>query len=83
MDKVVDVRIFRCDCTGEWWGIRYRCENGDEVCRVLGDRDLAIAAAAKLRRPPELRVIEGGRMAALDDKARLLRERFRPARREG
>jgi hypothetical protein len=80
MKKIVDVRIFRYECPDEWWGIRYRRENGDEVRRVIGSRAHAIAVAAKLRRPPKLRVIEGGRQAALHDKARVLRARFSPVR---
>jgi len=60
MDRIVDLRIYPCGDTYESWGIHYVYESGHERCQRVGSRAVAIAIAAKMRRRPQLRVIEGG-----------------------
>jgi hypothetical protein len=61
MDEITDLRIFRYDGPDDLWGVALRFRSGIEHREEMGSRERAIAYAASLRRPPLLRVIEGGR----------------------
>ncbi|MPZ40219.1 MAG: hypothetical protein GEU95_19610 [Rhizobiales bacterium] len=61
MDEINDVRI--CPLPdSDRWGIRYQFNDGRVHVEAVGSLANAIAAAERLRRPPTLRVIQGGRV---------------------
>ena len=61
-DEIVDLRIWPLEASDRW-GVRYRFKSGYVHVAPAGALPNAIAMAARLRRPPALRVIEGGRTA--------------------
>jgi hypothetical protein len=61
-DEIVDLRIWPLEASDRW-GVRYHFKNGYVHVAPAGSLSNAIAMAARLRPPPQLRVIEGGRTA--------------------
>jgi hypothetical protein len=61
-DEIVDLRIWPLEAADSW-GVRYQFKSGYVHVAPAGSLPNAIAMAARLRRPPTLRVIEGGRTA--------------------
>ncbi|HZO47521.1 MAG TPA: hypothetical protein VFB68_16610 [Xanthobacteraceae bacterium] len=61
-DEIVDLRIWPLEASDRW-GVRYHFKNGYVHIAPAGSLSNAIAMAARLRRPPAFRVIEGGRTA--------------------
>ncbi len=61
-DEIVDTRICPLEASDRW-GVRYQFKSGYVHVAPAGALSNAIAMAARLRRPPTLRVIEGGRTA--------------------
>lgn len=61
-DEIVDTRICPLEASDRW-GVRYQFKSGYVHIAPAGSLSNAIAMAARLRRPPALRVIEGGRSA--------------------
>lgn len=61
-DEIVDMRIWPLEASDRW-GVRYQFQSGYVHVAPAGSLSNAIAMAARLRRPPLLRVIEGGRTA--------------------
>jgi hypothetical protein len=61
-NEIVDLRIWPLEASDRW-GVRYHFKNGYVHIAPAGSLSNAIAMAARLRRPPALRVIEGGRTA--------------------
>jgi len=61
-DEIVDTRIWPLEASDRW-GVRYQFKSGYVFVAPAGSLSNAIAMAARLRRPPTLRVIEGGRTA--------------------
>jgi hypothetical protein len=61
-DEIVDLRIWPLEASDRW-GVRYHFKNGYVHIAPAGSLSNAIAMAARLRRPPTLLVIEGGRTA--------------------
>jgi hypothetical protein len=61
-DEIVDLRIWPLEGSDSW-GVRYQFKSGYVHVAPAGSLSNAIAMAARLRRPPTLRVIEGGRTA--------------------
>jgi uncharacterized protein with ACT and thioredoxin-like domain len=59
MDEITDMRICRVDDTDRW-GVRYQFKSGRIHICGAGSLANAIAAVSRLRRPPTLRVIQGG-----------------------
>lgn len=59
MDEVTDMRICRVDDTDRW-GVRYQFKSGRVHIYGAGSLASAIALVSRLRRPPTLRVIQGG-----------------------
>ena len=62
-DEIVDLRIWPLEASDRW-GVRYHFKNGYVHVAPAGSLPNAIAMAARLRRPPTLLVIEGGRTAS-------------------
>jgi hypothetical protein len=60
-DEIVDLRIWPLEASDRW-RVRYRFKSGYIYVAPAGSLN-AMAMAARLRRPPALRVIEGGRTA--------------------
>jgi hypothetical protein len=65
MNEIVSVRICPLG-RSERWGIHFQFKNGRANIEDVGSLETAIDIAARLRRPPTLRVIEGGRVATPD-----------------
>ena len=61
-DEIVDLRIWPLEASDRW-GVRYHFKNGYVHVAPAGSLSNAIAMAARLRPPPQLHVIEGGRTA--------------------
>ena len=61
-DEIVDLRIWPLEASDRW-GVRYQFKSGYTHVAPAGSLSNAIAMAARLRRPPALRVIEGSRTA--------------------
>lgn len=61
-DEIVDLRIWPLEASDRW-GVRYQFKSGYVHVAPAGSLSNAIAMAARLRRLPPLRVIEGGRTA--------------------
>jgi hypothetical protein len=61
-DEIVDIRIWPLEASDRW-GVRYEFKSGYVRVAPAGSLSNAIAMASRLRRPPTLRVIEGGRTA--------------------
>ena len=61
-DEIVDTRICPLEASDRW-GVRYQFKSGYVHVAPAGSLSNAMAMAARLRRPPALRVIEGGRTA--------------------
>jgi hypothetical protein len=61
-DEIVDIRIWPLEAS-DYWGVRYQFKSGYVHVAPAGSLSNAIAMAARLRRPPTLRVIEGSRTA--------------------
>jgi hypothetical protein len=62
-DEIVDIRIWPLEASDRW-GVRYQFQSGYVHVAPAGSLSNAIAMAARLRRPPTLLVIEGGRTAS-------------------
>ena len=60
MDEISEVRICPLQYSN-LWGIRYQFKSGRVHIEGVGSLTSAIASASRLRRPPTLRVIQGGR----------------------
>jgi hypothetical protein len=67
MDQIVDIRIVQS--RDGIWGVRFGFLGGEEIVEPVGSIDAAIAKAARLRRPPLLRVIEGGLSRSARDRS--------------
>ena len=59
MDEVTNMRICRVD-DNDRWGVRYQFKSGRVHVYGAGSLASAIALVSRLRRPPTLRVIQGG-----------------------
>jgi hypothetical protein len=59
-DELAHIQIWPLEATDRW-GVRYEFKSGYVRVAPAGSIQNAIAMAARLRRPPVLRVIEGGR----------------------
>jgi hypothetical protein len=60
MDEISELRICPLQ-NSDLWGIRYQFKSGRVHIEGVGSLASAIASASRLRRPPTLRVIQGGR----------------------
>jgi hypothetical protein len=58
MDHITNVRIVKS--FNGTWGVQFDFKSGLEIVEYVGSIDKAIDAAAKMRTPPVLHVIQGG-----------------------